>query len=317
VGRAEFQQQNLKRIQKYPLSATQKITAPLGWVTKGYQNRDNSILLASLRPHHFTAIEQLDLNTGELKEIHTLATPSLIQVASTAFDKQKGTFFFTTHNEGGYRDLWAVDIQSRKSKRLFKDARIGNLAINPQNNALWGVQIRHSQSALVMSSFPYQKISPLILLPVGTILGHLQIHPNGKSMLATLRRGSGESEIISIDLIKLLTEKKFLYSTITNEGSPEHPSWGLDGKSIFWNAYTSGVSNIFRKQVGTNEIEVFSNTPTGLFHPLVLDQERIFAYQFTNQGFQPVIIPNQPVEGVAAIHYRGQQAIEKNPELRD
>lgn len=313
----QFQQQNLKRIQKYPLTATKKITSPLGWVTRGYQTRDNSILLASLRPHHLTAIEQLDLNTGELKEIHTLHTPSLIQVASTAFDKQKSTFFFTTHNEGGYRDLWAVNTQTGKSKRLFNNARIGNLAINPQNHALWGVQIRQSQSALVMSSFPYEKISPLILLPVGTILGHLQIHPNGKSMLATLRRGSGEPEIILIDLVKLLKEKKLLYSTITNEGSPEHPSWGLNGKSIYWNAYISGVSNIFRKQVGNNEVEVLSNTPTGLFHPLVLDKERIFAYQFTSQGFQPVIIPNQPVEGVAAIHYSGQQIIEKHPELRE
>jgi hypothetical protein len=312
----QFQRENLKRIQKYPLSATKKITAPLGWVTRGYQNQDNSILLASLRPHHFTAIEQLDLNTGKLKEIHTLATPALIQVASTAFDKQKGTFFYTTHNEGGYRDLWAVDVQSGESKRLFQDARIGNLAINPKNHALWGIQIRNSQSALVTSSFPYQKISPLILLPVGTILGHLQVHPNGKSMLATLRRGTGEQEIILIDLVKLLKKKKFLYSTLTNEGSPEHPSWGLDGNSVYWNAYTSGVSNIFRKPVGSKEVEVLSNTPTGLFHPLVLDQERLFAYQFTGQGFQPVIIPNQPVDGVAAIHYRGQQVIEKHPELR-
>jgi hypothetical protein len=157
----------------------------------------------------------------------------------------------------------------------------------------------------------------LILLPVGTILTHLQIHPNGKSMLATLRKGNGKQEIISIDLVKLLKEKKFSYSTLTNEGNPEHPSWGLDGKSVYWNAYTSGVSNIFRKQVGSHEVEVLSNTPTGLFHPLVLDKDRIFAYQFTSQGFQPVIIPNQPVDGVAAIHYRGQQVIKKHPELRE
>lgn len=312
----QFQQENLKRIQKYPLSATQKITPPLGWVTRGYQNHDNSILLASLRPHHLTAIEQLDLNTGELKEIHTLPTPTLIQVASTAFDKQKGFFFFTTHNDKGYRDLWAVDVLSGESKRLFKDARIGNLAINPQNHALWGVQIRNSQSVLVMSPFPYKKISPLILLPVGTILGHLQIHPNGKSMLATLRKITGEQAIILIDLVKLLKNKRFLYLTITNEGNPEHPSWGLDGKSVYWNAYTSGVSNIFRQSLGSDEVEVLSNTPTGLFHSLVLDKDRIFAYQFTSQGFQPVLIPNKPVDGVAAIHYRGQQVIEKYPELR-
>jgi hypothetical protein len=312
----QFQQENLKRIQKYPLSATQKITAPLGWVTRGYQHDENSILLASLRPHHFTAIEQLDLFTGELKEIHTLATPALIQVASTAFDQQKGTFFFTTHNEGGYRDLWKVDIQSGKSQRLFRDARIGNLAINPDNHALWGLQIRRSKSALVVSPFPYQKILPKILLPVGTILGHLQIHPDGKSMLATLRKGSGEQQIILIDLVKVLKEKRFLYSIITNEGHPEHPSWGLDGKAVYWNAYTSGVSNIFRKSLNNDEVEVLSNTPTGLFHPLVLDQERIFAYQFTSQGLQPVIMPNQPVNGVAAIRYRGQQVIQKHPELR-
>ncbi len=312
----QFQQENLKRIRKYPLSAAQKISAPLGWVTRGYQNSDNSILLASVRPHHFTAIEQLDLSTGKLKEIHTLATPALIRVASTAFDKQTGAFFFTTHNEGGYRDLWTVDIRSGESKRLFQDARIGNLAVNPQNHALWGIQIRHSQSALVMSPFPYQKVVPLILLPTGTILGHLQIHPKGKSMLAALRRGNGEQEIILIDLVKVLKEKRFLYSSLTNDGNPEHPAWGLDGKSVYWNAYTSGVSNIFRKQTGSHETEVLSNTLTGLFHPLVLDKERIFAYQFTSQGFQPVIIPNQAADGVAAIHYRGQQVIKNHPELR-
>jgi Tol biopolymer transport system component len=220
------------------------------------------------------------------------------------------------HNNRGYRDLWALDIHSGKSKRLFKDARMGNLAIHPQNHALWGVQIRHSQSALVVSPFPYRKILPLTALPMGTILNHLQIYPNGKTMLATLRKSTGEQAIILIDLVKLLTEKKLLYTVISNEGNPEHPAWGINGKSVYWNAYTSGVSNIFRQQLGSKKVEVLSNTPTGLFHPLVLDQERIFAYQFTSQGFQPVIMKNQATQGVAAIHYRGQRVIEKHPELK-
>ena len=312
----EFQHENLKRIRKYPLTPVQPLTEPLGWVTRAYKNTDHSVLLASLRPDKFTAIEQLNLADGQLKEIHTLITPSLIQVASTAFDQQQ-FFFFTTHNDRGYRDLWAVDMHTQESKRLFRDARIGSLTVNPRNRDLWGIQIRQARSVLVVSPFPYRKFIPLISLPMNSILGQLQIHPEGDSMLATLRRGSGEQEIILIDLEKLQKEKKLFYTVLARQGSPEHPDWGLDGDTVYWNAYTSGVSNIFRQQIGSNRVEILSNTLTGLFHPLVLDQERIFAYQFTGRGFQPVIIPDRPVEGLAAIRYRGQQVIENHPELRE
>jgi hypothetical protein len=312
-----FQKENLNRIRKYPITFTNKITEPLGWVTRGYAIDDNNLLFATLRPHHFSSIEKLDLKTGKLTEVYTLHTPKLLQVTSTAFDKQKGLFFYTTHNNMGYRDLWSVDINSKKSKRLFKDARMGDLSINPLDHTLWGVQTQGPQIALAFSPLPYDKVKTSIVLPIGTILSHLNIHPDGKSMLATLRIHNGKQSIVLIDLVALQKNKRFLYTTVSNNGNPEHASWGTDGKIIYWNAYTSGVSNIFRKQINTNKIEVLSNIETGLFHPLVLDKEHIFSFQFTNQGFQPVITPNTSVEGVAAIHYRGQSIIEKHPELRE
>ncbi len=113
--------------------------------------------------------------------------------------------------------MWAVDIPSGESERLFQNARIGNLAINPQNHALWGVQIRHSQSALVILPFPYRNILPLTALPVGTILTQLQIHPNGKSMLATLRSNAisyGKGPFVVGDLsphARSAGERKFPY----------------------------------------------------------------------------------------------------------
>jgi hypothetical protein len=77
------------------------------------------------------------------------------------------------------------------------------------------------------------------------------------------------------------------------------------------------VSNIFRVNATTKEINAMSNSVTGLFRPVQIDDEKLFAFNFTSNGFQPVYIPNQVVEDVETIEFLGNITVEKYPQLVD
>jgi Tol biopolymer transport system component len=88
----------------------------------------------------------------------------------------------------------------------------------------------------------------------------------------------------------------------------ENPSWSFDEKFIFWNAYTNGVSNIYRMSLdeGTlrkQSIEAISHTLRGLFKPIYISKDSLFAFEFTSDGLIPVFIPNKPAGNLPAIHY--------------
>ncbi len=315
-----FQKQNLERIRKYPLTPVRPLHGPMGWVTRGQLDASGKYLIfANHRPHELAGIKKLHIETGKVTELHTLPTPDLVGVASTAFDPGFGFFFYTTHNNRGYRDLWALDVETRETRLIFKNMRLGELTVNGADHALWGVMVDNGRSYLSISTYPYRQLTPLIRLEPGVILAHLAVSPNGKWMAASLHQEPGSQEIIVIDLERLRKEKRLFYRTVSAVGGPEHPSWGPEGKVLYWNAYISGVSNIFCKPVEAGkeeaEIEALSNVETGLFHPRVLDRERLIAFDFTSRGFRPCILPLRPAPGVAAIHYYGQQVIEKFPEL--
>ncbi|RXK88216.1 hypothetical protein EST62_04040 [Chlorobaculum sp. 24CR] len=312
-----FQQENIARIRRHPVTQTRRLAAPKGWVSKAYRDASGRwMFYASHKPHALARIEKLDLATGECVPVASLPTPQLVGVASTAFDREHGLFFFTTHNDRGYRDLWAVAVESGKKKLLLRDVRLGNMTLNPVDRALWGVAVRNGRAVLAVSRYPYRKLRVVTGLGAGEVLAHPEISPDGKTMAATLHRADGRQAIILIDLVRLERGGRVLYETATDQGNPEHPSWSVDGSAICWNATVSGVSNIFRRQLARPDAEALSNSVTGLFHPVALSADSLFCFEYTSEGFTPVAMPERPVSDLPAIRFFGQAVVERYPELR-
>lgn len=315
-----FQSQNLERIAKYPATPVDKLCPPMGWVTRGYVDASGKyFIFGSHRPHELASIKRLEIETGKITRLHSLPTPKLLGVASTAFDRELGLFYYTTHNSRGYRDIWVLDMATGKAKPVYRNMRLGELAVNPADHSLVGVMVNNGISYLTVCPYSYGKPVPLLSLAPGTILAHPAVSPDGKWLAATLHRDNSQQEVILIDMTRLLKEKRFLYITVSAVGSPEHPQWSPDGGTLFWDAYTSGTANIFQKRVKTPgaEIEALSNVKTGLFHPTYLDPKRLAAFHYTSRGFQPCVIPREQPGGIAAIHYLGQRVVEKYPELKN
>ena len=313
----EFQSKNISRIKQSDLTPIYRIKAkPTGWVTEPYfDKKNNSIIFGYHRPHHLAGIKKLNLSDSSYEELTSLPTPSIHQVASTAYDSEFGLFFYTTNNNQFYRDIRVLDINSGKEKILFEDYRIGSLTVSSSTHELWGIQHTGGNAILVYSAYPYHKVEPVIKFNLGDDLQDLSISPSGKNLAAVLHKTNGEQYLILASADSLKAGNPFKFQTIYNEGSPESPSWSSDGKYLFWSAYTNGVSNIYRKNINNDTIKVLSNNLRGLFKPIYLNDDSLFAFEFTTEGFVPVIIPNLPHRSLHAIEYLGQKIIQKNPDV--
>ena len=103
-----FQKNNLALLKKYPITETRVLTNEhFGWVTKTtFDRKNNSLIFGYHRSGELAEIQKFDLNNNKSTIVTTLPSPSLIQVASVAYDESFRQIFFTTNNNQLYRDIW-------------------------------------------------------------------------------------------------------------------------------------------------------------------------------------------------------------------
>ena len=164
----------------------------------------------------------------------------------------------------------------------------------------------------------YSSWEQKLTLAYGEDIFDIDVSPDGKLLSAAVSDLAGNQSLLFYDIASLEGDSAII-DTIFNFdiSSPQCFRFSPDGKYLYGSSYYSGVSNIFRAEVETKEIEAMSNAVTGLFRPAYIDNEKLFAFNFTSRGFQPVIIPNEIVEDVAAIDFLGNITIEKYPELAE
>ncbi|MGD8636678.1 MAG: hypothetical protein PVI48_09435, partial [Gammaproteobacteria bacterium] len=85
----------------------------------------------------------------------------------------------------------------------------------------------------------------------------------------------------------------------------------------FGSSYYTGVSNIFRYEVATGDIQAVTNAESGFFRPVPLPDGSLIVFHYTGQGFVPAIIDPVPLEDVSAISFLGTRVIQAHPELAE
>ncbi len=311
----QFQELNLARLRSAPVTPVVRLTAqPIGAISQPHATSEGDTLYwGEHRPHHLAAIGRLVRASALCEDVSTLPTPSMHQVASTAFDPSTGKFFYTTKNNQLYRDLWMLDVHSHERKLLFENARVGHLTVASSTHELWG--IRHSGGAawLVYSPFPYDSLFQLRYFDIGDEVHGLAVDPSGRTLAVVVHKANGDQGILTVSTDILKTAGSPAYNVVTDKGSPENPSWSRDGRTLYWNAYTNGVSNIYKMSVENMKVVPVSHTLVGLFKPIEIHRDTLFAFEFTTEGFIPVLIANAQAERLPAIQYLGQQLYEAYP----
>jgi hypothetical protein len=315
----QWQQDNLERIRQNPVTDRIVLSeTPLGGVSSAiYAEERDKIILAADLPGNIAHIALLDPKSGEMSRVTDINGAALYFVSSLAYDQERGTVFYTNDNSG-WRDLFAVDLDTKESTQLIKDLRAGDLVFNPNDRSLWGIRHLNGIVSLIRIPEPYTDWNRIHSMPYGEDIFDIDISPDGKYMSAALGDVQGLQKLVMLSTDSLMNgtfEPKEIFDFEVS--SPASFKFSKDGKFLFGSTYYSGVSNITRYNIGEDKMEWLTNVETGYFKPIPISEDTLMAFEYTGNGFLPVLIKNEPAERVSAIRFLGQEIVENHPEVID
>ena len=311
----EFQRGNLAEVRKFPITSQKTLVSePLGSVSRMFFDERTGKLYAAFRyPGFIEHVGEIDTRDGSRRRLADIRGAMLFRVASLAYDAGSGTLFYTNDNLE-MRDLMALDVRTGETRMLFENARIGDLALNPVDRALWGVRLGEGFATLVRIPHPYTRWEPVYTFDYEFVPSDLDVSPDGRLLSATISEANGDQYLRVWEIDKVLKEDFTPVSEFRfGQSVPENFTFSRDGRYLYGSSYYTGVSNIFRYEVATGKVDAVTNAETGYFRPVPLTDGRLVVLGYTGAGFVPAIIDPKPIEDVSAIRFLGAQLAARHP----
>ncbi len=314
----DFQKKNLEAVNQFPTTKAEHLTPrSLGSVSRAYYVEDRSSLIAAFRyPGVVALLGELDLKTGKIRHLTDIKGSMPHRVTSLAYDPGTDTAWYTTDNYA-LRDVVEIDVKTGKKRVVLRDARIGDLVFNPADKSVWGVRHLNGASALVRIPPPYDKWTLVYASNFGADLFDPAISPDGSLIAMTVGDISGGQTLKAFRTEELLAGKfEEVFSYAPGQAQPEGAAFSPDGKYIYFSSYYTGVSNIFRLDVATKEIEAVSNAETGFLRPMPQPNGTMIAFEYNGEGLTPIRFDAKPVADVGAITFLGSEVAKKHPVVK-
>lgn len=313
----KWQQENLRRLRAVERSPMRVISdKALGSVSRMHFDPDANVFYAAVNaPGTMPHLAAMQIEDGRSRSLCSVTGASLYDVCSLAFDSVQRRLYFTSDN-GRWRDLRVYDLATGTEHVLQRDARIGDLAFHPGDSTLWGVRHFNGISTLVRLRAPYREWNQVKSWPYGSDLCDIDISPDGHLLAAGISDIVGNHQLVVMSVDSLLSGHAAVTARYEFDNSiPSNFVFERSGQSLVGTASYSGVSNVMRYVPRDSSVQWLSHVETGLFRPVPVGKDSLLALHYTAAGFQPVMIPANPVESVPAIEYLGQAVVEKCPEI--
>lgn len=313
-----FQRRNLEAVTRYPLTPSEDIVPrALGAVSRAhYDDRTRTLYAGVSYPGTVSHLAALSLDTGRVERLVDIKGPTMFTVTSLARDPEAGTLFYTVDNNQ-QRDLMSLAPGADAPRLLLKDARIGDLAFDASDRSLWGIRHLNGICSLVHLPAPHAEWEQVVSFPYGTTMYDLDVSRDGARVVASFGEIDGKQDVRIFDTAALKRrEVAPLRRFELGQGVPSNFVFSPDGRYVYGSAYYTGVSNIYRVEVATGTLQALTNTDTGFFRPLPLDDETMIAFRYSGEGFVPTRVRIAPIEDLAPITFLGERLAEEHPVVR-
>jgi hypothetical protein len=316
-----FQQRNLAEVRKFPITPQQRLAgSPVGSVSRTYYDEATGILYAGFRyPGALEYVGALNTRDGTVRPLAEIKRAMLYRVTSFAYDAASGTAFYTNDNRGflSYRDLMAVDVRTGEQRMLIENGRVGEIVVNPADHSLLGVRHDDGLATLVRIPPPYDTWYQVYKFPYGVVPYDLDVSPDGRLLSGSVAEVNGDQFLRVWEIGRLLNgDVRPVAQFRFGQSVPESFAFSRDGRYLYGSSYYTGVSNIFRCDVATGDIEAVTNAETGFFRPVPLADGRLVVLTYTGEGFVPAIIEPRPISDVSAIRFLGAEVAAKYPVVK-
>ena len=315
----EFQHANLGRVREHPLTPVRRLTEHgLGSVSRSYYDADTDSLIGAYQfPGVVAYAGVMSLKDGSGRKLTDIKGPMKYRVTATAYDPGAKTLFYTADNIA-FRDLMAVDVASGKVRMLLKDARIGDICFDESDRSLWGLRHLNGYVTLVRIPYPYDSWNQVYTWPYGAEPFELDVATDGSMLSMSVAERDGRSFLRIFSTADFRAGKAEPISQFDfGNAIPEGFVFTRDGRYLYGSSYYTGVSNIFRYEIATGEIEAVSNAETGFFRPIPMADGSLIVQEYTGEGFAPVVIDPKPLQDLSAITFLGADIANKHPIVRD
>jgi hypothetical protein len=320
----QFQQQNLQAVHEHPLTEFRDLThSELGAVSRIYLSPDGSRIFAGVKhPGQVAQIVSIDRSNGTVTELKEIKGARGYTVTSLAYDPVHATLFYTTDNITN-RNLEALDLNSGRSHRLLKAARIGDIVYNQTDRSLWGLRLNNGFAMLVRVPFPYKEWKTLYVFQPGEIAFDLDLSPDGTLVSLSVSGPGAKAGSPWVTQVRVLSTEALAKGDATpphtfemGAAVPEGFVFSKDGRYLYGSSYYTGVSNIYRYEIASARLAAVSNAAIGFFRPLPIDESQLIVLRYNATGFVPTLIEARPTEDLSAVTFLGAQVAEKYPEVR-
>lgn len=314
-----FQEANLKKVREFPLTKTTPLVKrALGSVSRSYIDPENDTLIGAFKyPGVLAYVGVVNLKDGSIRHLTDIKGPMTYLVTSTAYDQASQTFFYTQNNLDE-RDLMEVDVRTGKTRRLLRKARIGDLAFDRADRSLWGLRHLNGFVTLVHIPYPYSDWVQVHTWPYGKDPSDLSVSPDGTLLSASVHEIDGSNYLRIFKTADLLAGKVQPVSEYNfGEAAPEGFVFTPDGRYLYGSSYYTGISNIYRYDIASKQMDAVSNAETGFFRPIPMPDGKLAVLEYTGQGLQPVEIDPVPLQNLSAITFLGTLIADKHPIVKD
>jgi len=313
-----WQEDNLTSIRRHPVTRFRTLTDhALGSVSRAYYDSTSGTVYVGIRyPGQVAHIAAIDLASGQIRNLHEILGAAGYIVTALAFDPRTRTLFYTTDN-ADWRNLCALDLATGRSRVLIRNVRVGDMAFDPADSALWAVRHDNGFSTLVRIPWPYRAWNQVHTLPYGRDLFDLDVSPDGRSLIGSMSDISGSEKLVRFD-VAALRSGGFEHDVLFDFGdwAPSNFVYSRDGRYLYGASYYSGVSNIYRYEFARQDMEALSNTETGFFKPVPLPDDSVLVFRYDTRGFVPSLIADSVADSVSAIRFLGNEVAARRPEVQ-
>jgi hypothetical protein len=276
------------------------------------------VLYSAVRqPGVLAHLGAISLADGSIRHLEDIKGPALYKVTSLVHVPQSNLLVYTTDNNL-IRDLVAYDLGTGDERLLQKDARIGDLALAAPDASLYGIRHQNGLATLVRLPPPYEKWTQVHTFPYGTDVYDIDVSPDGALLSASVGGIDGTQRLAVFELAQLAAGTfKPVAQQDFGTAVPEGFVFSPDGRYLFGSSYYTGVSNLFRYELRTKQLEMVTNTDTGLFRPVPRADGSLVAFSYTGAGFTPVVIDKpRPLQDAGNVKFLGALIAARYPVIR-
>src|SRR5689334_2981761 len=236
----QYQKENLAKLAQYPLTETIKLSPHgLGSISRAYVDPKTNSLIAAFRyPGVIGFMGRLDLATGKLTKLQEIKGMMLYKVTSLAFDPDARTAYYTEDNYA-FRDIVAVNVDTGRKRTLLKDARIGDLVVDPADKSIWGIRHQNGFATIVRIPPPYTSFNQVHTFKYGQIPFDLDISPDGSLISASFGEVNGDQSVRvwKIDSMSTEADPVEVSRLSLPPSTPEMFVFAPDGKTMYGTSY--------------------------------------------------------------------------------